>query len=121
MEHGMTYYGTVENGTANHYTATVIGWPNCVAEGATREEAIARVKQRFTERLQQVEIVPIEIEPTTLTLPMPDTRHPWAKFAGMYQANPLFDEVLDSIQAYRRAIDEKDESHLNQESAVGES
>lgn len=31
---------TVENGAANHYTATVIGWPNCVAEGATREEAM---------------------------------------------------------------------------------
>jgi len=30
--------------------------------------------------------------------------HPWAKFAGMYQVNPLFDEVLASIQAYRRAI-----------------
>ena len=31
---------TVENGAANHYTATVIGWSNCVAEGSTREEAM---------------------------------------------------------------------------------
>ncbi|RIK37429.1 MAG: HicB family protein [Chloroflexi bacterium] len=102
----MTYYVTVENGAAHRYTATVIGWPNCMAEGATREEAIARVKQRFTERLQQVEIVPIEVESTNLELTILNTQHPWAKFAGMYQANPLFDEVLASIQAYRRAIDE---------------
>lgn len=102
----MTYYVTVENGVANHYTATVIGWPNCVAEGATREEAVVRVKQRFTERLHQVEIVPIEVESTHLDLPIANTEHPWAKFAGMYRANPLFDEVLASIQAYRRAIDE---------------
>jgi predicted RNase H-like HicB family nuclease len=97
---------TVENGAAHRYTATVIGWPNCMAEGATREEAIARVKQRFTERLQQVEIVPIEVESTNLALTILNTPHPWAKFAGMYQANPLFDEVLASIEAYRRAMDE---------------
>jgi len=56
----MTYYITVENGAANRYTATVIGWPNCVAEGATCEKAVVGVKQRFTEHLYQVEIVPIE-------------------------------------------------------------
>lgn len=101
----MTYYVTVENGIANRYTATVIGWPNCVAEGTTREEVGARVKQRFTERLHQVEIVPIEVESTHLDLTMVNAAHPWAKFAGMYQANPLFDEVLASVQAYRRTID----------------
>ena len=101
----MTYYVTVENGTANRYTATVIGWPNCVAEGTTREEAVARVKQRFTERLHQVEIVPIEVESTHLELNIVSAEHLWAKFAGMYQANPLFDEVLASVQAYRRTID----------------
>lgn len=105
----MTYYVTVENGAANRYTATVIGWPNCVAEGATREEAITRVKRRFIDRLKQVEIVPIEIE-STLANPIEHSdEHPWARFAGMYENNPLFDEVLEAIQAYRRAIDE-DES-----------
>lgn len=102
----MTYYVTVENGTANHYTASVIGWPTCVAEGATREEAIARVKQRFTERLNEVEIVPIEVTSDYTDEEAANDEHPWAKFAGMYQENPLFDEVLASIEAYRRALDE---------------
>ena len=102
----MTYYVSVENGTANRYTATVIGWPNCVAEGNTREEAVARVKQHFTKRLNQVEIVPIEVESAHLDMTMINADHPWTKFAGMYQENPLFDEVLGSIQAYRRQIDE---------------
>lgn len=105
----MTYYVTVENGAANRYTATVIGWPTCMAEGKTREEAIDRVKQRFTERLAHLEIVPIEVDLPRLEPIATSAEHPWAKFAGMYQANPLFDEVLDSIPAYRRAIDE-DES-----------
>jgi len=105
----MTYYVTVENGAANLYTATVIGWPTCVAEGTTREEAIVRVKQRFIERLNQVEIVPIEVTSPPMDLTMDNTDHPWARFAGMYQANPLFDEVLDSIQAYRRELDEDED------------
>lgn len=105
----MTYYVTVENGAANHYTATVIGWPNCVAEGATREETITRVKRRFTERLEQVEIVPIEIESTLAEPTGHSDEHSWARFAGMYEDNPLFEEVLDAIQTYRRTLDE-DES-----------
>ena len=105
-ENRMTYYVTVENGAANRYTATVIGWPNCVAEGTTREDAIAQVKQRFTERLKQVEIVPIEVESAAIEQTVMNREHPWAKFAGMYQTNPLFDVVLASIQAYRQPIDE---------------
>ncbi|MEZ4862908.1 MAG: hypothetical protein R3C14_16440 [Caldilineaceae bacterium] len=95
----MTYYVMVENGAAQHYTATIIGWPNCVADGATREEAITRVKRRFTEQLNHVEIVPVELEIEA------QPHHPWTKFAGMYAENPLFDEVLDAIQAYRNEID----------------
>lgn len=102
----MTYYVTIENGAANCYTATVIGWPNCVAEGATREEAITRVKRRFTERLEQVEIVLIGVESTLADPVARSDAQPWARFARMYKDNPLFDEVLDAIQACRRTIDE---------------
>lgn len=101
----MTYYVTIENGTANLYKAAIIGWPTCIAEGKTREEAVARVKERFTERLNQVEIVPIEVESPQMDLAIAHSEHSWAKFAGMYQSNPLFAEVLDSIQAYRRQLD----------------
>ena len=102
----MTYYVSVGNGVADRYTATVIGWPNCVAEGPTREEAIERVKQRFIQHLSQVEIVPIEIESPQPERAIANAEHGWAKFAGMYQTNPLFDEVIESIQAYRDTIDE---------------
>lgn len=101
----MTYYVTVENTSALQYIATVVGWPSCVAEGNTRDEAIERVKKQFIERLNEVEIVPIEIESETLdTTTSPDS-HPWKRFAGMYVDNSLFDEVLESIQDYRREID----------------
>ncbi len=31
--------------------------------------------------------------------------NPWLKYAGMYENNPLFDEVLDDIKKYRQQID----------------
>jgi len=101
----MTYYVTVENTSAVHYTATVVGWPSCVAEGNTRDEAVERVKKQFIARLSEVEIVPIEVESSKLETVTTDA-HPWKQFAGMHLGNPLFDEVLESIQEYRRETDE---------------
>jgi hypothetical protein len=40
--------------------------------------------------------------------------HPWMKFAGMYEDNPLFDEVLADIEAYRRELDEEMEAYYRQ-------
>ena len=80
----MTYYVTVENGTANRYKAAVIGWPNCVAEGKTGEEAVTLVKERFVERLNQVEIVPIEVESANEEVVSTNGNSVWMTFAGMY-------------------------------------
>lgn len=45
-----------------------------------------------------MEIVSQEVELTKY-------EHPWMKFAGMYQDNPLFNEVLAHIESYRRELD----------------
>jgi len=46
-------------------------------------------------------IVPLEIE-------HPHSGHPWLKFAGMFKDDPLFDDVLTEIEAYRRELDADD-------------
>ena len=97
----MTYYVLVENGEQGNYTATVLGWPDCTAQGATRQEALARLRQALITRLAQAEIVPLEIE-------HPPSGHPWLKFAGMFKDDPLFDDVLAEIEAYRRELDADD-------------
>jgi hypothetical protein len=35
----------------------------------------------------------------------PKSGHHWMNFAGMYKDNPLFDEVVSNIEAYRRELD----------------
>jgi predicted RNase H-like HicB family nuclease len=97
----MTYYVLVENGKQGNYTATVLGWPDCTAQGATRQEALARIRQALITRLAQVEIVPLEIE-------HPHPGHPWLKFAGVFKDNPLFDDVLAEIEAHRHELDADD-------------
>ena len=60
----------------------VLGLPDCKAEGATRQQALTRLRDSVIARLAQAEIVPIEIETN-------DSTHPWLKFAGMFKNDPL--------------------------------
>ncbi len=94
----MNYSAIVENRDGEGFTATVLGWPGFTAAGRTRDEALRRLKQSFHDRLPKVEVVPLEVE-------VPEEAHPWMKFAGMFGNDPLFDQVLEDIQTYRRELD----------------
>ena len=98
----------IEQKGQDKVTATVLGWQECQTEAATKEEALTKLRQILTTRLQQTEIVSLEIE-------LPQSEHPWMKFAQMYQNNPLFPEVLEEIQAYRQEIDAQNDRELNSE------
>ncbi|MGF1672379.1 MAG: type II toxin-antitoxin system HicB family antitoxin [Rivularia sp. (in: cyanobacteria)] len=91
-------YSILIEETEGGYTATVWGLPECQSEASTKEEAIKNLYEIVNTRLQNVEIVMAEIE-------APHQRNPWIEFAGMYEDNPLFDEVISNIAAYRREID----------------
>ncbi len=40
---------------------------------------------------------------------LPENKHSWHQFAGMYQNNPLFAEVLAEIETNRQCLDEEEE------------
>ena len=80
------------------YQATVCGMAEYQASAATREEALSNLHQLVNAHLQTVEIVSQEVELTKY-------EHPRMKFAGMYQDNPLFNEVLAHIEGYRCELD----------------
>ncbi len=94
----MTYNAIVEDQTPHGYTATILGWPSCTVTGATRAEALTRLRRAISNRLSRVEIVPIEVD-------VPENDHPLAKFAGMFQDDPLFDQFIEDMAAYRRDVD----------------
>jgi predicted RNase H-like HicB family nuclease len=68
-------------------------------EGATREEALANLRQALAARLAAgTEVVPLQL---------PGTEHPLAKVAGMYKDDPLFEEWQQIIAENRRLDDEE--------------
>jgi hypothetical protein len=69
------------------------------AEGATREEAVANLRERIRERLSSgVEILALEL---------PSKTHPLARFAGIFDANdPLVQDWLQIMAKDREPDDD---------------
>lgn len=95
----MQYQVFVQNESGNRYVAAVVGVPDCVAEGSTKEQAIAKARAALTERLTQGEIVTIEVDSP------PTPANPLLKHAGRFKDDPTFDAVLAEIEKYRRELD----------------
>jgi predicted RNase H-like HicB family nuclease len=96
----MTYNILVEENSRNSFQATVLGLPDCHVVAASREQALAKLRGALAKRLSKAEAVEIEIPQQPA-----EAEHPWKKFAGIFEDEPLFDEVLEEIEAHRREID----------------
>jgi hypothetical protein len=71
------------------------------ARGATRAEALAKLRAKIEARLKNgTELVGLEVG-----LP-PD---PWREFAGMFKDDPWIEDWKRSVEEYRRSKDEEDD------------
>jgi predicted RNase H-like HicB family nuclease len=80
------------------FSAVVLGLSDCKSFGGTENEALEKLQHLLQKRLKNSRIVTLEIN-------SPQIDNPWLKVAGMYNDNPLFDEVLADIEAERRKLD----------------
>jgi hypothetical protein len=68
------------------------------AKGATRAEALAKLRARIQARLKQgTEIIALEIGPEP---------HPWMELAGMFQDDPWLEDWVKSMEEYRQQVDD---------------
>ncbi|HAG82673.1 MAG TPA: HicB family protein [Cyanobacteria bacterium UBA12227] len=102
-----SYDVLIENKVEGGVSATVLGWQDCQARGSTKAEALEQLRKLLTARLQNTEIVSLEID-----LPKPE--HPWMKFAGMFKDDPDFEDVLADIAAYRQELDQEQGDYYRQ-------
>ena len=107
------YSVIIEQEKEGSYKATVWGLPDCQAVGDTKEAALTSVHQLLTARLEKAEVVSKEI-----ALHVPE--NPWIKFSGMYKDNPLFNDMVAEVEAYRRELDAEMEEYYRQMDAVEE-
>ncbi len=67
-------------------------------KGATREEALSKLRDKIQARLKNgVELVGLEVGPET---------NPWVEFAGMFKNDPLIDEWKQAMADYRKEVEE---------------
>jgi hypothetical protein len=68
------------------------------AKGATREEALAKLRTKILAKLKNgSEVVALEIGPEL---------HPWMPFAGMFKDDPRIDDWVQSMAKYRQQVED---------------
>ncbi len=97
---GFTYQVLLETESNGQVTATLWGLPECKAIGKNRDEAINNITQLISDRIDQAELVFVNIV-------RDKHQNNWLKFAGMYQDNPVFDEVISYMKSERSQIDKE--------------
>jgi predicted RNase H-like HicB family nuclease len=108
----MQYQIFVQNPSEKRFTASVVGIPACVAEGKTKEEALASVQLVLEEQLAHGEFVTLDLASTSVNGQSPPTNghspatHTWMKFAGTWANDPDFDEFVAEMQRERELEDQ---------------
>jgi hypothetical protein len=82
----------VKNEPDGSVSATVIGMPEYHVLASERNMAIEQLEQLLEKSLSNSEIIPLHISP----------KHPWEKYAGIYQESEMFANVLDNIESCRQ-------------------
>jgi hypothetical protein len=92
----------LERVKGNGYRARGTGPFALSARGATREEALDKLRAKLQARLKEgTEVVGLELGPP------PD---PWLEFAGMFQGDPWIEDWKASVREYRQQIDRDPDS-----------
>jgi predicted RNase H-like HicB family nuclease len=88
----------IERLARNGYRASSAEPFKVSAKGATREEALAKLRAKIDDRLEKgKEIVGLEVGLSP---------HPWMEFAGMFKDDPWIPDWKRSVEEYRRKVDE---------------
>jgi predicted RNase H-like HicB family nuclease len=84
----------------NSFLATALGIPECRVEAQTKEQAVIKAKEAIESLLSQGEIVVVEVDSVS--------SNPWLKLHGQLKDEPMFDDVIAEIKAYRDSVDEQE-------------
>ena len=89
------------------FRAKTVSNPLMSAEGPTRDIALASLRGQLIEQFEGEEVVSLDI-------PVPADRaagawesNPWSKCAGAFKDDPMFDQVLENMKAYRKIRDQE--------------
>jgi predicted RNase H-like HicB family nuclease len=97
----MQYHVFVQSRADGLFSATVMGIPECVAEGVTREEALTKATAALRDHLAKGNLFTVEVEEA----PAKGTANPWLEIHGSLRDDPTFDDFMAEIAHYRRQLE----------------
>jgi hypothetical protein len=80
------------------WVAQVLGWGECQAKADSRQAAIASLQTILSDRLTHGDVIYLDV-------PVTAPENPLMQYAGMFENDPQFEEVLGEIAAYRQELD----------------
>lgn len=93
----------VESEKGNGFRAEFLPGQALVAEGATPQDAIEKLRHALQVRIDQgARIAYLELE---------EPENPWLSLIGVYKDDPYLDEYKQAIAEYRKQVDD-DPDHL---------
>lgn len=95
----MRYTVLVRQRPRGIYVATAPAVPDCKGQGATRDEALNRLKAALENWLVETEVTSIDV-----SLPKSKEQHeqnPWLATAGIFADDPTLEPMLQEIYAAR--------------------
>jgi len=88
----------IKNESDGKVSAMVLGLPEWRVESSDRQSALADLQKLVMTSFTKAEVVSLEIE-------IPQTEHPWLRFAGVFKDDPYFEQMQEDIASYRRDKD----------------
>ena len=90
----------VETLSSEKVAASILEFPDCRVEAETREKAIDQIKIAFLERLKYIEVISWDV--------VQSLEPAWMKFAGVFQDDLDFKEIMEKIRAERTSNDDSE-------------
>jgi hypothetical protein len=97
----MRYQVFVQSRTDGLFSATVVGVPDCVAEGTTQEEALSKATATLRARLTKGQLFTVEVEAT----PAKEAANPWLEIHGSLRNDPTFEDFMAEIARSRQQLE----------------
>lgn len=88
----------VEKQSQTGFVAMALGWPDCVATGQTKQDAVENVRAALAERLARGEIIRVQIGDSQPTQQF----DPWLAMAGSFADDPTWDEYEAELRRIRQ-------------------
>ena len=93
----MDYQIFVEKQSHNGFVATALGWPGCVGEAETKDEAVIKARAAVSEHLARGEVVSVMVEAP----PPAPANDPWEAMIGSCVDDPNWEQFQEDLRRIR--------------------